>query len=515
MNLNIIINMKKLIILVIGLTFMSTIYAQNISDALRYSDSEVQGTARFRALSGAFGALGGDMSAVSINPAGSAIFNSSHASISLSNNNKNNDVTYFNGFNNSSNSDIGLNQVGASIVLKNKSQNSDWNKIVFGFAYDRTNNYNNDWVATGKNSNSIDSYFMQTTLNQEIPLGILKLQPGEYIEEAYADIGANYGYGFQQAFLGYWAGIIDPVNMDNTTNDENIDYISNIASGNFDQRYAKSTTGYNGKFSINFATQYKEKLSLGINLNSHFIDYESYTGFSESNQNDGSLVNNVYFNNLLNTTGTGFSFQLGGILKITQELRAGLNYNSPTWYTISEELVQDINSNYADPEIGYIADITNIFPDYKIQTPSKLTGSLAYVFGKQGLISFDYSVKDYSKIKLKPTSDPDFNYQNNFFNNDLKSISIYRIGGEYKLNQFSFRGGYRMEESPYRNETTVGDLTGFSLGLGYSFGNTKLDLTFDKSERDTNSQLFDIGLTDPAKLNTENTNVTLSLSFNL
>ena len=48
--------------------------AQDINDALRYANAEVQGSARFRALSGAFGALGGDLSAISINPAGSAIF---------------------------------------------------------------------------------------------------------------------------------------------------------------------------------------------------------------------------------------------------------------------------------------------------------------------------------------------------------------------------------------------------------------------------------------------------------
>ena len=508
--------MKKLIILFIGLVSMSAINAQNISDALRYSESEIQGTARFRALSGAFGALGGDMSAVSVNPAGAAIFSSSHASISLSNNKKNNDVNYFNGFNSSSNSNFDLNQAGAAIVLRSRKQDSDWKKIVIGFAYDRTSDFEDDWFASGtNNTNSIDSYFIQTTLNQEIPLGILKLQNGEYIEEAYANIGAYYGYDFQQAFLGYWSGIIDPVNMDNNTNDDNIDYVSNIAPGTFNQEYLYSSTGYNGKFSINFATQYQDNLFLGINLNSHFIDYERYTGFYESNTNDGSIVNNVSFDNFLKTTGTGFSFQLGSIFKITPELRAGFSYDSPTWYTIDEELIQDINSNYADNEIGYISDIVNIYPGYKLQTPSKITGSLAYIFGKQGLISFDYSRKDYSNIKFKPTSDDYFAYLNNIINDDLKSTSTYRIGGEYKHKQVSFRAGYRMEESPYNDESTIGDLTGYSLGLGYNFGNTKLDLTFDRAERETNHQLFDIGLTDSANLNTENTNLTLSLSFNL
>ena len=89
-------NMKKLNILFVATLTMSSVMAQDITDALRYSQDEVQGTARFRSMSGAFGALGGDMSAVSINPAGSAIFTNSHASISISNLSTKNDIGYFN-----------------------------------------------------------------------------------------------------------------------------------------------------------------------------------------------------------------------------------------------------------------------------------------------------------------------------------------------------------------------------------------------------------------------------------
>ncbi|GAL66736.1 putative hemin receptor [Jejuia pallidilutea] len=46
------------------------------------------------------------------------------------------------------------------------------------------------------------------------------------------------------------------------------------------------------------------------------------------------------FENNLSTRGSGFSFQLGGILKLTNEFRVGLTYDSPTWYTIEEETSQ-------------------------------------------------------------------------------------------------------------------------------------------------------------------------------
>ena len=84
--------MKKLILLFIGVISMSYVNAQDITDAVRYSSGELMGTARFRAMSGAFGALGGDMTAVSLNPAGSAIFNYSSTSLSVSSMDIENDV---------------------------------------------------------------------------------------------------------------------------------------------------------------------------------------------------------------------------------------------------------------------------------------------------------------------------------------------------------------------------------------------------------------------------------------
>ena len=153
--------MKKLIVLILGVLPMSILTAQDLSDALLYSQDEIQGTARFRALSGAFGALGGDMSAVNINPAGSAIFNQSHASFSISNLDAINDTQYFNGFTSVNNSDFDINQGGAAFVFESRN-NSPWRKFTLGIAYDRSNNFDNAWAAIGTNTNnqSIDFYFL-------------------------------------------------------------------------------------------------------------------------------------------------------------------------------------------------------------------------------------------------------------------------------------------------------------------------------------------------------------------
>ena len=87
--------MKKYIwLLAIGLT-VNALQAQEVSDAVRYSQDNLNGTARFRAMSGAFGALGGDLSSINVNPAGSAIFANNQVGITLSNNTITNNSDYF------------------------------------------------------------------------------------------------------------------------------------------------------------------------------------------------------------------------------------------------------------------------------------------------------------------------------------------------------------------------------------------------------------------------------------
>ena len=148
-------------------------------------------------------------------------------------------------------------------------------------------------------------------------------------------------------------------------------------------------------------------------LNIHSIDYDQSTYLLETNtvgEDVGVYVSDIGFENNLSVLGDGFSVQLGAIAKVTDVLRLGLTYDSPTWYTITEETSQYLSTTrYEVNEIDALIieqtlnpNVINVFQDYKLQTPSKITGSGALVFKKLGLLSFDYSIKDYSSIKFKP-----------------------------------------------------------------------------------------------------------------
>ena len=58
-------------------------FAQDSYDAARFASSDLNGTARYVGMGGALGALGGDISVMSTNPAGTGLFRSNEAMISL------------------------------------------------------------------------------------------------------------------------------------------------------------------------------------------------------------------------------------------------------------------------------------------------------------------------------------------------------------------------------------------------------------------------------------------------
>ncbi len=504
---------KYLMLLFIGAS-LNAVKAQENRDAVRYSQSDITGTARFRAMSGAFGALGGDLSSISLNPASSSVFNFNQIGFSINNISSKHNSNYFGNKTTDRTNDLNLNQAGGVFVFKNENKKDGWNKFSLGINYENLNNLNNKTFVSGTNpTNSIDEYFLYYANNIGIPLGVIL--DNNYFQLNHLE---------QQAFLGYEGYLI---NAKNKNDDNNIDYTTNVPfGGNYFHESSVTSTGNNGKLSFNASASFKNKIYIGLNLNSHFIDFRQNSTFYEENNNaansyDIDLID-TYFENEIQSTGTGFSFQLGTIIKATKELRLGFTYESPTWLSLNDKtrqnLISTINKDKTNPLFEKINPDSNEFITddiYQLKTPSKFTGGFAYTFNKKGLISIDYSIKDYGSNSY--TSDTYI--RNPFVNADIKKALDYssevRIGGEYKIQAFSLRGGYRFEESPYKNKTIMGDLNSFSGGIGYDFGGTKLDLSYAKSYRSAQQGFFDQGFTDGAKINTTNSSFTISLLFEL
>ena len=128
--------MKKLNILSILLIMGVNSFSQTVNDMVRYAITTNTGSARTSAMGGAFGALGGDMSAFHANPAGIGVFRKSEVSI----------TPYLNIANTSSDSrsvrkaSLQLASLGGVAAFYNQA--FDWKGFNFGINYTNLNNFN-------------------------------------------------------------------------------------------------------------------------------------------------------------------------------------------------------------------------------------------------------------------------------------------------------------------------------------------------------------------------------------
>ncbi len=501
-------------VLFIFIFFSLTINSQNLQEILNITLDRPNGTARFESMAGAFGALGGDLSAININPASSSVFNDNEYSISLGTDKKSNKSIFFNNSKEMSNNKFSVNQGGGVWLLKNFG-GGNINKISFGINAQTNNSFSNSFEVIGRNkANSIDKFFINNSLG--FNSSDLSVGNNESIAGVYKYLGENFGYSAQQAFLAYQAYLI------NYDKDSNSFYsLANYSEG-VDQKYISESKGVNTKYNINFAIQYKENYYFGLNINTHEIYINNYIRHQESNFAINSAITGITFENNLVTQGEGVSIQLGGIAKFNS-FRLGLSYQSPTWYNLWDETYQYLETKSIDKDGVNYQDkidprIINSYPKYKLTTPSSITTSFAVVIGKLGLLSLDIVSRDYSKIKAKPNRD--FLNTNKKIENQLTNTIDIRLGSEIKLKRLSLRAGYGKMGSPYEgsislnnNSKIIDDSKLYSFGMGYDFGEILINFSYKMLESNRNHQLFDSGLTDFAKINANNSVSTLSAVF--
>lgn len=488
--------MKKLLFVALFLCNLSLLSAQDMGDAVRYSSDKLNGTARFISMGGAFNALGGDISALKSNPAGSAVFLTNQGSVSLDVLGYKNSTDYADGHDSYHNNNFDLNQAGMVFVFNNTNENATISRLSFGVAYDRTNSYKNRFTAAGQSNETVSDRFMNFA--QGVPLNLFTPMGNESLDDLYNYLGyADEGFNnnrLQTAYLGYETYLFDAIDGSDMNN---TGYTSNVSGNSFDHVYHNYARGSNGKLTFNGGLALKDKFYFGLNLNSHFIDYRRHTIINEYIPQP-SEINEINFSNYLDTKGSGFSFQVGGIARLGDMMRVSVAYESPTWYKISDETTQFLRTD--SEEFGEAIanpNVTNVYPDYHYRTPGKISAGLAAVFGNSGLLSFEYSYRDFSNIKYTSSG---FGGLNDNINNLLQGVSTYRIGGEYRIKNFSLRGGFRYEDSPYKNGNIVGDLHGYSAGLGYDFGGMKLDFAYDLAKRDYNNPLLNTGFSQRASI---------------
>ena len=460
--------MRKIMAIAALFAISITTYAQSLSYqdlALLFSQDDLNGTARFTAMSGAFGALGGDVSSININPAGLSVFNNSAFAGSFNSRKTEIVANYYGTPTGNQDQSFNLSQAGAVLVF-DSAKSTNWTKFAIGFNYRITKDFTNSFNARG---NSNIATFREFPLDDNEPT-------------------IDYNVAEEQRFFNNYTGEIDEIN-------------------------------------VAFSSVFKNKLHVGAGLNFYDLNFNQRSTLVEFN-NDGngnSLAANLFQDNF--TTSTGVSLGAGFIYKAHKKFRFGLAYQTPTWFTevLEDSNIVDNDGFMGDTEIE-VSNSSLIYDNtagrnfasqrfaYRLQTPSKLTASAAFIFGEYGLLSLDYTTKYFENMNL---SGGGFSAENQFFQNELRNTHAVNLGTEWRLDRFSLRGGYRFEQSPDKLAFSSDNLEGYSLGGGYNFGNFKIDFAYSNSNRTAPYNFYPGFNIDSANLAIDNRVFTTSVSINL
>ncbi|RYF88300.1 MAG: hypothetical protein EOO00_11385, partial [Chitinophagaceae bacterium] len=130
------------------LFFSLNVHAQLPEDAIKYSWQPINGTARINAIGGAMGSLGGDISAMFVNPAGLGFYKTSEIVLSPGLSFLKNKST----FRGTSSSDKdGSFNLGTSGLVTGWQGNGRWSSKTFSIGVNRVANFNNKIYYTGQN----------------------------------------------------------------------------------------------------------------------------------------------------------------------------------------------------------------------------------------------------------------------------------------------------------------------------------------------------------------------------
>ncbi|MFI5171998.1 MAG: OmpP1/FadL family transporter [Chitinophagales bacterium] len=500
--------MTKIFTLVLATALSLNIYAQSDVDALRYSMQDFGGTARSLGSGNAYGALGGDMSSLSMNPAGIGIYRSSEFVITPGLLSINSESDYLGQTNSDNRYSFNINNFGFVFNHLNTGKENatdGWVSGSFGIAYNKLANYNNSVLYSGFNEQSslIDSYV-------------------EYLN---AGGGTDPSNVFDKDPFG--AGLAWETYLINPTGFDSMQYYSVIHDGDVQQTKSIITKGGLNEVAISFGGNYGNRLYVGATIGIPNIRYSNSTIYSEEDINDEhSDFNEFTLNDYSETYGVGINAKLGLIYRINEYIRLGAAVHSPSLFGLTDNYYSSMNSSL-DTSGSFSFDSPLGEYSYELITPWRVIGSAAITIKEIGLISAEYEFVDYSEAGFnfnRSLDAGDLSYENTVNNNiDLKygAASVIRLGGELKYDVFRFRAGYIMSGTPFNDGIAANDAdfakNTYTAGIGIKEKSYFIDLAFAH----TTSKEYDIqyiyddgtGVNDGATINSSLNNFLLSFGF--
>lgn len=455
-----------IIILLLAFPFLSK--AQSAWDAYTLSKSDYEGTARTVAMGNAFTALGGDLGAMNINPAGLAVASYGQFTITpgisvavnsaqgtrLSGNN-----TSFEKHMKSSWAQFNVPNVAISTVFDTRRQDGI-KSVSIGFAYNRTQNYQDDLSAKGQNS---QNSFMGSIAASASGIHWSKLDATDAYDH----------YNWKQV-VGWKSGMIS------TFGEFNDEYISNaegfqklsdgsyetFQTGALNQTYRRLVSGSKGDMVFNLSFNISDEFYIGANLGITDLNYIYDDYFKEEavNINDFPLdfgndgktsFQSMKYQYAYSVSGEGIFGKFGFIYSPRSSgLRIGAAIQTPTSLRVTESWQSTGETTYTNNDFNMYASSPTGEYTYTIITPWSANAGVALTFGGLGLVSLDYELQDFSSMKIKELrrqNEDNFGAVNGEIREFMGASHRVRAGVEIKpVPEFAVRAGYGIATSAER-----------------------------------------------------------------
>lgn len=502
--------------------------AQSAVDLYNMSRSDLRGTARFMSMGGAFTALGGDLSSLNQNPAGIGIYRSSELGLTLNLDFQSSSATAQGHKTDESQTKFNFNNFGYIGTMPLSS--TGLQSISWGATYSRAVSF--DRISSGRISNlhgaSLSNYIAAMS------------NAGGYSPD-----DLLYGNNYNPYLADNGPGWLDILGFQSyVTNDV---YGTDGQFGGFQGLMGDNTTGsawfktrekgYVDEYSFNIGGNVSDMFYWGVGIGVTDIDYKSFTQYGENLDNayitaqriapdqNGDDVYEITdgtadyaLTNHLHSSGSGFNFKFGVIVKPINELRIGLAVHTPTWYQMTDtywgamdyNYMPSDNSIYKSSLSGYVLTdegYTGSF-DYNMRTPWRMMVGIAGVIGKQGILSADYEYRGTNTMQASDVDGYVFDGVKSDVKTYYKGTHIFRLGGELRVTpQLSLRVGYSYETSPVKKQAendgefiwTAGTNPSYTFdqhtqyvtaGLGYRFSSFYIDCAYVNKQREATYHAF-------------------------
>ncbi|MGB0932577.1 MAG: hypothetical protein ACPGVB_17465, partial [Chitinophagales bacterium] len=357
--------MKTIFLYIIGLLSFSAAFGQSSADALRYSQTNLGGTARGIGIAGATGSLGGDFTSIGVNPAGLGIYQRGELVVTPTLSFSETESTYQDNLSIDNYNNFNIGNLGVVFSNNKYRDGKNWKAVNFALGYNRTQNFHNRSIIESLNSG--------TSLTEAYAQDAAGVAEADLLDEL------PFGAG-----LAYWTYLIDPV--------EGGGYVS--ALGNVNQREFTTTKGAVDEFLMAIAGNYKDKLYIGATVGIPIARYQQEKIFTEDDDNASTDFESFQLSEYLETKGIGINAKFGAIYRVNETFRLGAAVHTPTLMSFDENFDSVMSSEFASDSYSEESPFGSFA--YDLKTPWKAVLSASAIIAKKGFISVDYEFLDYS-----------------------------------------------------------------------------------------------------------------------